>query len=502
VDSGLESIRSERDFYRALLDLADHDSLATLLTAALDVLVKRFGAREVYIEVIDDDAAFPTVVAHGVDDARRQQISAFVSRGIISEALATGETVLTANAATDPRFSELESVQKQKLEAVLCIPIGTDGPVGILYLQGRSDGADAYMFDDETRTGVERVARGLALPVERILARTGITSGSPAGPADHDTTSFRDILGKSPAITEIVARLRLAAPLDVSLLLTGPSGAGKTMLANAIHRASRRAKGPFVELNCATIPEGLLENELFGADPGAHSNVPKGGVRGKVEAAEGGTLFLDEIAELTLGAQAKLLQLLQSKVYYRLGGTSQHRADIRIIAATNVNLRVAVAEKRFREDLYYRLQVLEARIPALAERPEDVVPLSLAFLRQAIERHDLSRKALSPGALRGIQAAEWPGNVRELAHRVESAAIHAHLRQSDRIEMIDLFPDDVKATSADADTLQGATRRFQRHHVQSVLRSTEWNVMEAARVLDISRSHVYNLIRAFDLKVE
>ena len=164
---------------------------------------------------------------------------------------------------------------------------------------------------------------------------------------------------------EVVERLRLAAPLDVHVLLTGETGVGKTLLAQSMHAAGGRASGPFIELNCAAIPDALLENELFGADEGAHSSVPRGGVIGKVEAAEGGTLFLDEIGELSLSSQAKLLQLLQSHSYFRLGSPQERRADVRVVAATNLDLEHEVANKRFRQDLYYRLNVLQVRVPSL-----------------------------------------------------------------------------------------------------------------------------------------
>jgi Nif-specific regulatory protein len=301
-------------------------------------------------------------------------------------------------------------------------------------------------------------------------------------------------------MADIVERLRLAAPLDVHVLLTGPSGVGKTLLANAVHLASRRRNGPFVEINCATLPEALLENEMFGAEPGAHSAATRGAIKGKVEAAEAGTLFLDEIGELAPGAQSKLLQLLQNRTYYRLGSTQARRADVRVVAATNANLKAAIAERKFREDLYYRLQVLEVQVPSLAERPEDLVPLSFEFLRQVVERHQLTRKSLSPSAIRAIQAAQWPGNVRQLANRIESAAIHAQIRGSDHIEAHDVFPDDRESAGEAPATLQSATRRFQRNHILGVLTATEWNALEAARILDVSRSQIYNLIRMFELK--
>jgi Nif-specific regulatory protein len=494
---------SDAQFYRALLRLGEHDTMDGLLRQALDLIVRRAGPSQALIEIVNEDggADGSYVVAHGCEDGRVTEIRGLVSRGIIGAALATGKTVLASNAAEDPRFLTFASVRRNRLEAVLCAPVGRDVPVGVVYLQGRAGRADARAYDEALQGDAELLALSLAPPVERLLAR-GNLSSRPSRPHATGTPEepFSSILGKSRAIRDVIDRLRLAAPLDVHILLTGPSGSGKTLLANAVHLASRRRTYPFVEINCATLPEALLENELFGADAGAHSAVPKGGIRGKVEAAEGGTLFLDEIAELSLGAQAKLLQLLQSRTYYRLGGTRLCRADVRVLAATNVELKIAVAEKRFREDLYYRLLVLEARVPSLAERPEDLTPLSVGFLRNAVQRHGFPHKTLSPSAIHAIQAAPWPGNVRELANRIESATIQAHLRGADRIEAQDVFRDAPPSDTEAPASLQEATRRFQRKHLLLVLESTDWNVMDAARMLDVSRSQAYALIRAFDLK--
>jgi Nif-specific regulatory protein len=505
VTTELEIAQRDRDFYRALAELADHDNLTALLDRARQVLVARVSAREVMIEVIDDGIQPMThVVAHGCDGERQTEISSFVSRGIIGEAIATGKTVVTANATQDPRFHQLKSVQSHQLEAVLCVPLGETAHIGVVYLQG-TQGAREQLYDAAVQREVEQLARSLSYPLERLLRRAGAATA--VTPARRDPRRRRDtedpfvaIRGNSPAIEDVVEQSRNAARLEVNVLLTGPSGVGKTLLAHAIHLASRRCNGPFVEINCAAIPEALLENELFGAEHGAHSAVTRGAIKGKVEAAEGGTLFLDEIAELAPGAQAKLLQLLQNKTYYRLGSIEARRANVRVVAATNANLQVAIAERKFREDLYYRLSVLEVRVPTLAERPEDLVPLSFELLKQVLERHQLPRKSFSPSALRAIQAAQWPGNVRQLANRIEAATIRAEMRGGDCIEGGDMFPDDPQRTAEASMTLQGATRRFQRNHILGVLSTTDWNILESARLLDISRSQMYNLIRTFELR--
>jgi Nif-specific regulatory protein len=243
----------------------------------------------------------------------------------------------------------------------------------------------------------------------------------------------------------------------------------------------------------------LVESELFGALPGAHSTASRK-MDGKVAAAERGTLLLDEVGELSAVAQAKLLQLLQSKEYYPLGGSKPMRADVRVIAATNTDLKHAVAERRFREDLFYRLHVLPIRVPSLAERREDIAELAAHLCLAACERHGLPRLQLSRGAVRALEAAEWPGNVRQLAHTMEAAAIRAAGAGAAEVERSHLFPDEAAAQPAEAPTFQEATRRFQEQLLRDALERAEWNVVEAARRLDLARSHVYNLIRAFGLE--
>ncbi|HSO00617.1 MAG TPA: sigma 54-interacting transcriptional regulator, partial [Candidatus Nanopelagicales bacterium] len=291
----------------------------------------------------------------------------------------------------------------------------------------------------------------------------------------------------------------LAAPRDIGVLLTGPSGTGKTHIARLIHDNGPRSGGPFIEINCAALPDTLIENELFGAVKGGHTAGP---VKGKVAAAEGGTLFLDEIGDLALGAQAKILQLLQSKDYFPLGASKPVRANVRIIAATNADLAAAVAERTFREDLLYRLQVLTIRIPSLAERREDIPELAAHACRRAAAENDHPHLALSVGALRALEAAEWPGNIRQLANVIARAALRATAEGVQQIERRHLFPDEPAAQDPHEEnlTFQEATRRFQADIVRRALEATGWNITQAAARLDITRSHTYNLINAFNIQ--
>jgi len=498
-----ERVRRERDLYASLLDLATAPDIETFLAGALELVVGVVGARRGYLELRHEgwrigDRTFS--IAKSLSDEEVADVRRAVSQGIVAAALATGKTISTSSAELDPRFADRKSVRDARIQAVLCAPIGQATPIGVVYLEGRSEPGP---WQDADRAQAERFARYLAPLAERILARQQARDAADAVAPLRATMQLEGVVGSSAALAAVLRQAALAAPLDVTVLLTGDSGSGKTQLARLIHLNSRRAQGPFVELNCAALPDELLESELFGARQGAHSTATRP-VLGKVAAAEAGTLFLDEIGELSRGAQAKLLQLLHSKQYYPLGSPEPVRADVRVIAATNIDLERAVAERLFRDDLFYRLQVMPIRLPSLAERPEDVAPLARQFLARATEEHALPRLELTPGAQRAIEAATWPGNARQLAHAVEAAAIRAAGEGAQAIEPRHVFPE--ARTELDADnsalTLQEATRRFQRDLLRRTLDETEWNVAEAARRLDIARSYAYKLIHALALERE
>jgi Nif-specific regulatory protein len=492
----VQRLQKERDLYQGLLGLDLQSDPEPFLKNALELITSIVGAERGCLELFDPsgggDGWFH---AAGFAPQELEGIRARMSRGIIGEAIATGQVVLTPSALLDPRFRDRVSVKLSQIDAVLCVPIGKDPPRGILYLQSQTPEA----FDEESVRQVELFARYLAPlagVIERKRNRTAVDDVS----AIRKKLQAEDVIGDSPALGSVLREVALVSPLDVGVLLLGQTGTGKTQLARVLHRNSPRASGPFVELNCAALPENLLESELFGAEAGAHSTAARR-IEGKVAAAEGGTLLLDEIGELSLPAQAKLLQLLQSKTYYPLGSSRPRTADVRIIAATNVDLAEAAQERRFREDLYYRLQVISIRLPSLAERAGDAVLLAQYFCDRAIRAHKLPTVTLSPASLRAIDACQWPGNMRELANAVEVATIRAAAQGLERIEEWQLFPDASPARDSPAAlTFQQETRRFQSQLVSKVLTATDWNVSEAARRLDLTRAHLYNLIKSFDLK--
>ncbi len=495
ADADPKKVRQERDLYRRLLELGRQTTLDPLLRDALALIVDVVGARQGYLELHrDDDRDGPPRwwIAHGFSPEGIECVRSAISRGIIASALAGGETIVTSSALLDPRFSARQSVMQSRIEAVLCAPIGDDVARGVVYLQDRLDGGT---FGDEDRERAEVFARHLSSFADRLLQRPPEENGDDPMPALRKALRLDGLVGRSAALVAVLRQALLLAPLDVNVLLTGDSGTGKSQLARVIHNSRPRAGHPFVELNCASIPESLLESELFGAFPGAHSTANRR-IEGKVAAAERGTLFLDEICDLAPTAQAKLLQLLQSREYYPLGGVRPIQADVRVMAATNCDILHAVAERRFREDLFYRLQVLPLRVPTLAERRDDIPALAAHFCEEAARRHRLGRVELSPGAIRAAQITEWPGNVRELAHAVEAATIRAAGEGVPNVQKSHLFPAVGSAgTERRQLTFQEATRRFQAELLGEALEESGWNVTEAARRLDIARSHLYALIR-------
>jgi two-component system nitrogen regulation response regulator NtrX len=308
-----------------------------------------------------------------------------------------------------------------------------------------------------------------------------------------------DIVGDSPAIQVLRQQIATAAPTTGRVLIHGENGCGKQLVARAIHQLSTRAGQPFVEVNCAAIPEELIESELFGHEKGAFTGAIARR-KGKFETANGGTLFLDEIGDMSLKTQAKVLRALEEQAFERVGGRDTIRVDVRVIAASNQDLPDLIAQGRFRDDLYYRLNVIPIEVPPLRERRNDIPLLIQHFVRRYARENSKRIKTVSVEALAYFLQYDWPGNVRELRNMVERLVIMA---PGDVIGPDDLpaplRPKDLGVEGSRERTLREAREAFERAYILGELRANDWNMTRTADKLGIERSHLYRKIRAYGI---
>ncbi|HXL80581.1 MAG TPA: sigma-54 dependent transcriptional regulator [Pyrinomonadaceae bacterium] len=308
-----------------------------------------------------------------------------------------------------------------------------------------------------------------------------------------------EIVARSGPMREAIRLADRVAATDANVLITGESGAGKDALAFYIHSKSARASQSFVKIDCATLPSGLLEAELFGYERGAFTGANEA-KPGRLEAAHRGTLVLDEIAYLSTDSQAKLLRVIETKEFERLGGRKKITVDARLIALTNVDLSDAVNRQSFREDLYYRLNVMQIAVPPLRERSEDLSDLARAFVKTYAAKHGRAANEISKGALHLLAEYEFPGNVRELANTIERALI---VSSSKQLEVADL-PESIRAAvSVERRRKQPQTlAEVEADYVQEILTATKGNKTEAARILGISRKNLYEKLARLNRKDE
>jgi two-component system NtrC family response regulator len=305
------------------------------------------------------------------------------------------------------------------------------------------------------------------------------------------------IIATSPEMLRVLRNVEKLAPTDVAVLLLGESGTGKELLAHAIHKLSPRAGGPFVPINCAAIPETLLESELFGHEKGAFTGALRQNI-GRIESAHQGTLFLDEIGDVPLPMQVKLLRFLQDQVVERIGGRRPVQVDVRIVCATNQDLDRMMADGRFREDLFYRLNEVTVRIPALRERPADSIILASFFLRRFAAEYGRAARGLAGSALAAIRDYPWPGNVRELENRVKRAIVMTEGPLVTAADL-DLPTGEDEAKSLD---IRAARARAEREVIQLALTQAGSNLSKAAKLLGISRPTLYDLMQQHQLGVD
>jgi len=344
-------------------------------------------------------------------------------------------------------------------------------------------GAFAYLTKPfDAKTLLERIAQALSL------------SAPEAARKDSDTAWRDHIISRSQCMDELLAEARLVAASDASILIRGESGTGKELLANAIHRASRRSKAPFIAVNCGAIPEALLESELFGHIKGAYTGAVSSR-EGLLQAADGGTLFLDEIGDMPLLLQVKLLRVLQERVVRQLGSDVARPVDVRILSATHRDLDAAMHEGQFREDLYYRLNVITLTLPPLSQRREDIAPMATQFLQTLAAKYGKTVRGYAPGALEALTTAAWPGNVRQLYNVVE----HVCALATAPLVPLSLVQRALRVPSLEVLSYTEAKQRFERNYLVQLLKLTDGNVADAARLAERNRTEFYRLLQKHDL---
>jgi len=417
-----------------------------------------------------------------------------VSRTLAGRVLGERVGVLAADVLDEPDLAAAESLRRDLIQSLIAVPLShLDHPLGLLYLDTRGPAR----FDPghlELVTAVGSIAAAALATVRQIEWLEGENRRLAAG------FSY-DMVGESPRMREIYRLLKRVAATDSTVLLLGESGTGKEVAAQAIHRASPRAERPFVAVNCATLSETLLESELFGHEKGAFTGAAARKL-GKVEVADTGTLFLDEVGEIPLPLQAKLLRFLQEREFERLGSTHPIRVDVRVIAATNRDLEKAARAGTFREDLYYRLNVIALHMPPLRERREDIPLLASHFAARTSQRLGRPVAGFTPEARACLQRYDWPGNVRELANAIERALV---LGEDDLIR-----PEDLPEAVIEAGPAPGAS--VTRYHetindtkkrlVLTALEEARGNVTKAAGLLGIHPNYLHRLLSNLELRAD
>lgn len=391
---------------------------------------------------------------------------------------------------TSEGFAVLEAIMAMKPDTKVIVASGHGARESALRAveQGAYDFYQKPVDIDTLGLIVERAFRLHQIELEnrRLAEKVG-----------EDRTVLGSMVTSAPEMAKVARTIERVAPTNVSVMLLGASGTGKELLARGLHDCSDRRDGAFIAINCAAIPENLLESELFGHEKGAFTGAVKM-TEGKIELADGGTLFLDEVGDIPLSLQVKLLRFLQERTIERIGGRKQIAVDTRIVCATHQNLEAMIGEGTFREDLFYRLAEIVVKVPTLAERPGDAILLAKHFLARFAKEMNPQVKGFAPDALAAIDGWDWPGNVRELENRVKRAVIMADAKLVSA-EDLDLAPSDGDGADI-ALNLKAAREQADRRMIRQALARSEGNISNTAKLLGISRPTLYDLLKQYDLQ--
>jgi Nif-specific regulatory protein len=492
LESGTD--RSLAALYRLALDMGSAKTVEALAEAVLAGLFEGVTADHGAVMAVTHGRDLD-VVAHRSRDgkpATYHKASQLVSATVLD----SREAVLADNLQTDPEFSGRDSIRELKAGSLICVPI-LDGEtvLGLIHLYT----AAPRQFSEDDLEYTLAVARQMAGAWAQLRHADELSNTNRALRQVLGLES--ELVGASHSLKQIEDQIKRVAGTGATVLIRGESGVGKELVARAIHNSSPRRDGPFVTLNCAAITESLLESELFGHEKGAFTGATEKMI-GKFEAADRGTVFLDEIGEMPPSTQSKFLRVLEGHPFERLGGNNRIQVDVRVVAATNKLLEQAVRDGHFRRDLFFRLQVVEIRVPPLRERLDDVPVLAEHFLKKFTRETGRRIKGFTPEALGRLQDYSWPGNVRELRNVIERAVA---LHDKPVLDAHDLW-----LTSLDpaGSGVHGpiykphSLEEMEKRHIRETLKHTDWNKSRAAEILGIERSTLDRKIKAYDLRRE
>lgn len=492
----LLQLQYQCELYQLLLNSSYDNSkgIDFIIKSVLDLIVKITQATIGYIELKDNNNKLYWST-YQCSDREILEIKKRISSGIITEALEFGETIVTPAAYLDPRFKDYESVQAGTIKAVLCSPIKTGTLTGVIYLEGNK------AFDDESKNTMMD-STFFSRHIAPLLLRLNSQLEPQTRNDIFGSFNLSGIVGKSTAIIEVLTEAMALAPLDVTVLLTGKTGTGKTHIAKAIHQNSSRKNGPFIHLNCANFPEQLVESELFGFAKGAHSSAfcetP-----GKLAAADKGTLFLDEIGELAVNIQSKFLHFLEEGYFFPLGSSKPVASDIRIIVASNIDFSKAIEAKVFRPDLFYRINVFSIYIPPLKERKEDIFALITFFVKKYADQFKIKPLPLSMSAVTVLEHYDWPGNIRQLENMTQQALIRAFREHASQLMLHHfLLPDtnQMQYHNLDSSSYRQEKDNWEKLFIVKQLENHHWHISNTAKNIGLSRSHMNNLLKYHNLE--
>jgi transcriptional regulator with GAF, ATPase, and Fis domain len=485
----MEALSSYRKLFEFSEKLLSNYDLGQLLEALMDAVITITNADKGFLILLEGQELRVKVARNlkreNLADALRQ-----LSDSIVDKVVQTKKALIVSDALHDQEFSNAMSVMSLKLSSVMCVPLLERGNLlGALYVGNDSV---AQLFDESHLEVLTIFAAQASLIIRNALLVNELKLDNKLLSEQIEQMRFGDIIGSCAAMQEVFKKVQKVATTDISVLITGETGTGKELIAREIHRRSNRAKGPFVTINCGAIPENLLESELFGhvkgAFTGAVANKP-----GRFHAADRGTIFLDEIGEMPLNLQVKLLRVLQEKVVVRVGENRPEPVDIRVLTATNRNLEEEIRNNRFREDLYYRLNVVNIHLPPLRDRGEDVMVIAKYLLHRYSQEFGGTVKGLSPNAVIAIRKFGWPGNIRQLENHLKKACVLA--------DKALLGPEDLGLT---ADVLPAilplsdAKEKFQREYINQVLELNNGNRTKTARDLGVDPRTIFRHLEKED----